>query len=171
MSLVQWFQRKCILKIQSWSPVKLFPFSFFIFPYSGDFAILTPYAPFLRAPNGTKIAKSPQYWKRKKETGNNFTGVVFLLLISNMQIKVHNIGLYHAHFGSAQCSFALIRWCTRRFCVFIISSDHDTCHNLRGRKNWMWKVASHHYCNFGYSQHTRCHSNTNGISPHLPNPY
>ena len=27
--------------------------------------------------------------------------------------------------GSAQRSFVLIRWCTRRFCMFVINSDRD----------------------------------------------
>ena len=28
-------------------------------------------------------------------------------------------------FGSAQHRFVLIRWCTRRFCMFVIRSDRD----------------------------------------------
>ena len=35
----------------------------------------------------------------------------------NMQIKVHNV----FHFGSAQCTFVQIRWCTRRFCMFAVN--------------------------------------------------
>ncbi len=29
------------------------------------------------------------------------------------------------HFGGAQCSFVLTRWCTQRFCSFVISSDRE----------------------------------------------
>ncbi len=40
--------------------------------------------------------------------------IVFLWLTTKMQIKVHNVVLYtDIHFGSAQRSFVLIRWCTR----------------------------------------------------------
>ena len=42
-------------------------------------------------------------------------------------IKVQNVVTVctGVHFVSAQCSFVLIRWCTRRFCMFVISSDYD----------------------------------------------
>ena len=48
--------------------------------------------------------------------------IVFLLLATNMQIKVHNVVLFcSVHFGSAQRSFVPIRWCTGRFCMFVIN--------------------------------------------------
>ena len=58
-----------------------------------------------------------------------FVHIVHILwwLTTNMQIKVHNVVLYRVHFGSTHraCSFVLARWCTRQFCMFIISSDRD----------------------------------------------
>ena len=33
----------------------------------------------------------------------------------------------NVHSGGARCSFVLTRWpwCTRRFCMFVMNSDHD----------------------------------------------
>ena len=36
-----------------------------------------------------------------------------------------NIFCTDVHFGGAQCRFVLTRWCTRQFCMFVISSDRE----------------------------------------------
>ncbi len=79
------------------------------------------------APPGCVVHHGAQGGPLSVRSGHGWiVHIIFLWLTTNVQIKGHSVQFCtNIHFGSAQRSFVLIRWCTRRFCMFVKNHLQD----------------------------------------------